>query len=168
MSVQLCRSTSTVSGRGDGLHTWRKSAWQTPSRSFPLHPRFVSAYARDGEREAIGRWLERFTDPSDPGALDPVHVALGRFQLVNCDFDAAENHIHAVQSPAARDPILGELVVLLADRDEDRASAGLLLIEDQVLRSDLAKKLSAKASASEVLIHRSVVAAGESPQALPT
>ena len=65
-----------------------------------------------------------------------------------------------------RDPILGELVVHLAESDEDLASASLLLIEDQVLRIDLAKKLAAKSSASEVLIHRCIVAAGESPQAV--
>jgi len=129
-------------------------------------PEICLIYARAGEVGTLARWLERFTDPSDPGALDPVHAALGRFQIAGGDLTAAENHVHAIQSPATRDPILSELVMRLAESDDDLASASLLLIEDQALRLALAKKLAAKASASEVLTHRCVVAAGESPQAL--
>ena len=132
----------------------------------PVAPEICLAYARSGDRQALRRWLEAFTDPSDPAALDPVHAALARFQIGGGDLAAAENHVHAIHSPAARDPLLGELVIHLAASDEDLASASLLLIEDQALRIDLAKKLVAKASASEVLIHRCIVAAGESPQAV--
>jgi uncharacterized protein HemY len=132
----------------------------------PVAPEICVAYARSGDKEALRRWLEKFTDPSDPPVLDPVHVALAKFQLLRGDLDSAANHLHAIQSPAARDPVLGELVVHLAERDEDLASGSLLLIEDQALRLDLAKHLAAMPTASESSIYRCVVAAGESPQAL--
>ena len=132
----------------------------------PVAPEICLACARSGDRPALKRWLEAFTDPSDVAALDPVHAALARFQIAGGDLPAAENHAHAIHSPAVRDLILCELVVRLSESDEDLASVSLLLIEDQALRIDLAKKLAAKAAASEVLIHRCIVAAGESSQAV--
>lgn len=129
-------------------------------------PEICLAYVRAGESDALARWLECFTDPSDPGALDPVHSAFAKFQLAREDFDAAYNHIVVVASPALRDPILSEFVDLVADRDEDRASGCLLLIENHSLRSELAKRLAVKPAASEISVHRCIVAMGESPQAL--
>jgi hypothetical protein len=46
------------------------------------------AYVRSGDLSAMGRWVERFTDPSDRGLLDPVHGALARWQMNRDDSDA--------------------------------------------------------------------------------
>lgn len=129
-------------------------------------PEICLAYARAGEREALGRWLERFTDPSDPGALDPVHVALGKLKLGNGEFDAAQAYIFAVQSPASRDPLLVDLVSALAPSNQDRASMALLLIGEPSVRSQAAKLLAIHPPLSETTIHRLVVSTGDSPQAL--
>jgi len=129
-------------------------------------PEICLAYARADEREALARWLERFTDPSDPGALDPVHVALGKLKLGNGEFDAAQAYIFAVQSPASRDPLLVDLVSALASSNQDRASMALLLIEEPSLRSRASKILAIHPPLSETTIHRLVVSTGDSPQAL--
>jgi hypothetical protein len=161
---------------GDALEEikWSKSwldrmegHWQERAKDLlPVSAEICLAYARLGENEALALWLKRFTDPTDPGVLDPVHAALAKFQIAAGDSRASANHTHAIQSAATRDPLLAELVLHFSKQDEDLASANLLLIEGHALRADLAKKLAAKPATSEVLLHHCVVAAGESPQAL--
>ena len=123
-------------------------------------PEICLAHARLGEKEALGRWLVQFTDPSDSTALDPVQAALASFQLACGEFPAAENHTFAIQSPAVRDPVLGALVAALAAADLDRASAYLLLIVDQSRKSALAKQLAAEPGVTEAVLHRLLVAVG--------
>jgi len=129
-------------------------------------PEICLAHARLGESEALGRWLVRFTDPSDPAALDPIHAALAGFQLGKQNLLAAENHIFAIESPKLRDTVLAELVSALAESDPERASAKLLLIDSPATRSDLAKRLAAKPGASETTLQRLAVAMGDSPRDL--
>jgi len=126
-------------------------------------PEICLAHARLGEIEALGRWLVRFTDPSDPAALDPVHEALAGFQLAKGNLPAAENHIFAIQSPKLRDPVLADLVTALSESDAEGASAKLLLIDSPAIRVESAKRLAAKPDASETTIHRLAVAIGDSP-----
>jgi Leucine-rich repeat (LRR) protein len=131
-------------------------------------PEICLALARLGLSKSLRAWLLAFTDPSDPGALDPVHAALAGFQLAKENLPAAENHIFAIESPKLRDPALAELVTALADVNPDKASANLLLIENPATRTNLAKPLATSAgfSASETALHRLVVAMGDSPEAL--
>jgi len=129
-------------------------------------PEICLAYARAGEKDALARWLECFTDRSDPGALDPVHAALGKLRLSSGDCDGAEAHVFAIRSPTSRDPLLLDLVSALASSHQNSASAALLLIEEPSLRSRAAKILAIHPPLSETTIHRLVVAMGDSPQAL--
>jgi len=129
-------------------------------------PEICLAYARAGEKDALARWLECFTDPSDPGSLDPVHAALGKLRLSSGDCDGAEAHVFAIRSPTSRDPLLLDLVSALASSNQNSASAALLLIEEPSLRSRAAKILASHPPLSEITIHRLVVAMGDSPQAL--
>jgi hypothetical protein len=129
-------------------------------------PEICLAHARLGEIEALGRWLVRFTDPSDPAALDPVHEALAGFQLAKGNLPAAENHIFAIQSPKLRDPVIADLVTALSESDAEGASAKLFLIDSPAIRVESAKRLAAKPDASETTLHRLAVAMGDSPGAL--
>jgi len=134
----------------------------------PVAPEICLAYARLGEMEALGRWLERLTDPSDPGALDELQVSLARWRLSSGDLQKARSHISAIHSPTARDPILAELVLAELAADPDTASENLLLVQGIGTRGDLAKKLAAEPTftSSESRLHRLLVAAGENPTAL--
>jgi hypothetical protein len=134
----------------------------------PVAPEICLAYARLGEMEALGRWQERLTDPSDPGALDELQVSLAKWRLSSGDLQKARSHISAIHSPSARDPILSELVMAELATDPDTASEDLLMIQGSQTRSNLAKKLAAEPAftKSESRLHRLLVAAGENPAAL--
>lgn len=129
-------------------------------------PEICLACVRLGESQALGRWLVRFTDPSDTAALDPVHSTLARYELAAGNLKAAENHVLAITLSTHRDPALKGLVTAFADYDLDRASIQVLLIQDPALRSELAKSLAVKPGACEKIFERIVVAAGSSPDAL--
>jgi hypothetical protein len=129
----------------------------------PVAPEICLAHARLGEAEALRRWLVRFTDPSDPAALDPVQAALAGFQLTKANLSAAENHIFSIKSPKRRDPVLADLVTALSESDAEDASAKLLLIDAAAIRVEQAKRLAAKPNASETTLHRLAVAMGDSP-----
>ena len=134
----------------------------------PVAPEICLACARSGQIEALGRWVMRFTDPSDPGALDPVQAALAGFQMKRGDLNAAECHIFAVQSGQSRDPLLQNLVEALVESNPEKATAHLLLIENQSIRSKLAKQLVVRSefANADSILHRLIVAADESPAAL--
>ena len=131
-------------------------------------PEICLAHARLNLSESLRRWLEAFTDPSDPGALDLVHAALAGFQLALNHLDAAESHVFAIESPSLRDPVLANLICSYPAIDSDRASAQLLLIAAPATRRELAKTLVTipEYSMSEVAMHRLVVAMDDSPEAL--
>jgi Leucine-rich repeat (LRR) protein len=131
-------------------------------------PEICLAHARLNLSESLHRWLEAFTDPSDPGALDPVHAALAGFQLGLNHLDAAESHVFAIESPSLRDPVLADLISSYPASDSDRASAQLLLVAAPATRRELAKTLVTipEYSSSEVAMQRLVVAMDDSPEAL--
>jgi hypothetical protein len=126
-------------------------------------PEICLALARLSLSESLHSWLLAFTDPSDPGALDPIHAALAGFQLAKENLPAAENHIFAIESPKLRDPTLAELVTSLSKSDPEGASAKLLLIDASAIRVESAKRLAASPGASETTLHRLAVAMGDSP-----
>jgi hypothetical protein len=102
------------------------------------------AHGRLGLQEALQRWLGRFTDASDPEALDPVQAALGHWQLQQGDTTAASEHAWSVSSSQARDPLLGKLVESCYEIDPALACKALLNIDSLTLRANLANQLVAQ------------------------
>jgi hypothetical protein len=157
-------------------HDWSRQ-WLLALESTRLHdakslqsiaPEICLAYARAGFTESLYRWLEVFTDPSDPGALDSVHAALAKFELISDKPKAAEAHIFAIKTPRLRDPVLADLISFYTASNADLASAHLLLIDTPLIRRELAKTLVVlpEFAKSEIALHRLVVAMGDSPVAL--
>jgi hypothetical protein len=93
------------------------------------------AYVRSGDLSAMGRWVERFTDSSDLGLLDPVHGALARWQMNRDDSDAALEHFELIHGPGIKDPILAEWAEKFRPSDPEGAVRMLLRIEDNAMRS---------------------------------
>jgi hypothetical protein len=146
-----------------------EECWKDRSKELlPVCAEICLAHVRLGLTDSLGRWLHRFTDPSDPGALDSVHAALAKFELASQSPQAAEGHIFAIKSPSLRDPLLADLITSYVETSTDRASAHLLLIEAPLIRRELAKTLVALPafSKSEIALHRLVVAMDDSPEAL--
>jgi hypothetical protein len=143
--------------------------WKDRSKDLlPVSAEICLAYARLCESEALARWLKRFTDPSDPGVIDPVQVALATFQMTRCDFVAAQAHIFAVQSAQTRDPLLLRFVEGIGGSDPLQASLFLLLIEDPAARAQLAIRMGLKKefASNETVLHRLIVSLDANPSAL--
>jgi len=134
----------------------------------PVSAEICLAHARLNGNDALERWLTRFTDPTDVAALDPVQVSLARWQLARGQSEQALAHAAAVQSPRERDPLLVALVQASLASGAEEAGELLLMIEDAALRRGLALKLARDETfaRSAANVHRLVVAAGDSPQAL--
>ncbi len=146
-----------------------EAAWQTRSKELlPVSAEVCLAYARLGLKQALDCWLERFTDPSDPAALDPVQAALGQWQLDHGQIESAIEHAVAVQQPATRDPLLAAIVEASYLLAASRAGEVLLMIESEGLRGELAVRLVQEAAfaASAVNMERLIVACGHSVEAL--
>ena len=126
------------------------------------------AYARLDMKDALERWLMRFTDPSDPAALDPVQAALGQWQVARGDLDAALRHAAAVQMPEMRDPLMIQLAHSYLEKNTERAGEILLLIENRATTAGLVLRFAADETfvKSELNVHRLLVAAGDEPKAL--
>ena len=126
------------------------------------------AVARLGMAESLERWLDRFTDPTDPALLDPVQAALGRWQLGRGDWAAASRHAGGIHQPDVRDPLLAEIVDACWLVDPDEAGRLLVAIEDPQLAGALAVRLGGdpRFTASCLNVDRLLVSCGDSPQAV--
>ena len=126
------------------------------------------AHARLGLQQGLQRWLARFTDTSDPEALDPVHVALGYWQLLQGDTTAASEHAWSISSSEARDPLLGKLVESCYASDPEIACKALLKIDSMSLRANLASHLVAQEAFAAEVRHMQclIVACGSSIEAI--
>jgi len=144
-------------------------SWQTRSKELlPVSAEVCLAHARLGLQQALECWLDRFTDSSDPAALDPVQAALGQWQLDQNDTNAALHHAMAIHQPQVRDPLLGRIVERCHSKEADLAGRTLLMITDEALAGRLASSLAQDeifvATASNV--ERLIVSCGTSAQAL--
>jgi hypothetical protein len=144
-----------------------EAAWGRRGRELlPVSAEVCLAQARLGRAEPLGRWLDRFTDPGDPGALDPAQAALGEWQLARGNYDAALGHAQAIAQPEVRDPLLEQLVERWTD--SDRAGRTLLLIESAERRRALALDLAEVPgwAATVADVNRLLVACGDSAEAM--
>lgn len=126
----------------------------------------VLAHERLGESAAQEQWLAALTDPSDPGALDTVQVALAEYQLTLPNWVAAENHLATVVTASQRDSLLEKMALARAETDPEVASYYLLLINEPSRRAELALLLAALSAGTTRMIERLVVAMGDSPEKL--
>jgi len=146
-----------------------EASWQTRAKELlPVSAEVCLAHAQLGLKEALNRWLERFTDPSDFGLLDPVHAALGYWQMGRGGLDAAGQHAALINEPRVRNPLLGQVALGWRTLDPDRAGETLLMIEDASALGELLGVFAADESfvSSERNVQRLVVAAGDSPTSL--
>jgi len=163
-------ATLPITKEPDWSHKWlmelEKTRLADGRNLLHVAPEICLACMQVGDVDSLGRWIRAFTDPSDPPAIDPVQAALAGHQLSRGDLVASEKHVFAIHSAVLRDPILAKLVTALAEVDPDQASTHLLLIETASLRVELAGRLAAKPSLSDAVLHRLVVATGNSAEAL--
>ena len=146
-----------------------EQAWAERGKELlPVAAEVCVAHLRHGLDDALGRWLLRLTDESDPASMDLVHVALGEWQLERGNPDAARNHAGAIETPERRDSLLAELAKHYV-ADEPQTAGGLLLtISSPPMRREIMELLCENTSfvADPLNVERLVVACGDSAEAL--
>ena len=146
-----------------------ESAWSGRARELlSVSAELCLAHVRLGLGESLDRWLARFTDPSDPAALDPVHAALGAWQLGRGELEAASRHAMGMERLELRDRLLVRIIKACVGTDGERAGRLLLLVDNAELAGNLAARLAGQSSfvASAVNVERLLVACGGSASAL--
>ncbi|MDA7516947.1 leucine-rich repeat domain-containing protein, partial [Akkermansiaceae bacterium] len=146
-----------------------EQAWaDRGSELLPVAAEVCVAHLRHGLDDALGRWLLRLTDESDPASMDLVHVALGEWQLERGNPDAARNHADAIETPERRDPLLAELAKEYVADEPQTAGDLLLTISSLPMRREIMELLCADTSfvADPLNVERLVVACGDSAEAL--
>jgi Leucine-rich repeat (LRR) protein len=134
----------------------------------PVAPEICLAYARFGEMEALGRWLERLTDPSDPGALDTLHAQFAQWQLGQGNTLEALNHIAAINSLSVSDPLYAALSIHWLKDAPVKSGEVLLMIESPLIRRETGVKLATDEgfTKSPENIHRLIASVGYSASSL--
>ena len=134
----------------------------------PVAPDICIAYSKAEKKEALGRWLLRFTDPSDPGALDPLHSQFAQWQLGQGNTQEALNHIAAINSPSVSDPLYAALSIHWLEDQPIKSGEVLLMIESPRIRRETGVKLAMDEgfTTSPENIHRLIAAVGDSASSL--
>ena len=146
-----------------------ETAWISRARELlPVSAAVCLAYARLGLEEELSRWLARFTDPSDPAALDAVHAAFAVWHLGREEFEAASQHAVAIQRSEIRDGLMARVIECCQSSNPESAGRLLLLVEKPELAGALAAKLAGEPAfvASDVNVERLLVACGGSAESL--
>jgi hypothetical protein len=146
-----------------------EQAWaDRGSELLPVAAEVCVAHLRHGLDDALGRWVLRLTDESDPASMDLVHVALGEWQLERGQLDAARNHAGAIETPERRDPLLAELAKHYVADEPQTAGDLLLTISSPPMRREIMELLCEDTSfvADPLNVERLVVACGDSAEAL--
>jgi len=138
------------------------------SELLPVAAEVCVAHLRHGLDDALGRWLLRLTDESDPASMDPVQAALGRWQLKRGNLDAARDHAAKIGTPDRRDPLLLELAKRYVAVDPQAAGELLLAISSPPMRREIMELLCEDTSfvVDPLNVERLVVACGDSAEAL--
>ena len=150
------------------LSNLEKERSANAKKLLPMAPETCLAYARLGEMEALGRWLERLTDPSDPGAFDPLHAQFAEWQLRQGNTQEALNHIAAINSPSLSDPLYAALSLYWLKDQPIKSGEVLLMIESSKIRCETGMKLASDEgfTKSPENIHRLIAAVGDSASSL--
>jgi hypothetical protein len=146
-----------------------EQAWaDRGSELLPVAAEVCVAHLRHGLDDALGRWLLRLTDESDPASMDPVQAALGRWQMKRGQLNAARDHADAIQTPDRRDPLLAELAKHYVADEPQTAGDLLLTISSPPMRRETMELLCEDTSfvVDPLNVERLVVACGDSAEAL--
>ena len=115
-----------------------------PAYLRPIAAQWCLALAELGEEQLLKDWLDLFTNPGDPSALDSIHLQFSRQALTSGDPEKTLKLSFRIHGPQVRD----ELLMELADYHLQCGEAGqagdlLFILSHPESRSSLAKKLAA-------------------------
>ena len=140
-----------------------------PSFLKPAAAEWCLALKRLGEDELLREWIEKFTDPSDPSALDPINKVFSVYALDLNDSESALEYALKINDPKFRDEsILNLAKKFIKEGDTTKAGEFLFLLTQVESRTQLALSLAENSVylKSDENAHRLLAACGDNPQSL--
>jgi Leucine-rich repeat (LRR) protein len=135
----------------------------------PAAAEWCLALKRLGEDELLREWIEKFTDPSDPSALDPINKVFSAYALDLNDSESALGYAFKINDPKLRDEsILNLAQQFIKEGDTTKAGEFLFLLTQVESRTQLAYSLAEDAAylKNDENAHRLLAACGDNPQSL--
>ena len=135
----------------------------------PAAAEWCLALKRLGEDELLREWIEKFTDPSDPSALDPINKVFSAYALVLNDSESALEYALKINDPKLRDEsILNLAQQFIKEGETSKAGEFLFLLTQIESRTQLAYSLAEDTTylKNDENAHRLLAACGDNPQSL--
>ena len=135
----------------------------------PAVAEWCLALKRLGEDELLREWIEKFTDPSDPSALDPINKVFSAYALDLNDSESALEYSLKINDPKPRDESILNLALQFIKAGETTKAGEFLFLLTQIeSRTQLAYSLAEDAAylKSDENAHRLLVACGDNSQSL--
>ena len=135
----------------------------------PAAAEWCLAVKRLGEDDLLRDWIEKFTDPSDPSALDPINKVFSAYALDLNDSESALGYAFKINDPKLRDEsILNFAQQFIKEGEITKAGEFLFLLTQVESRTQLAYSLAEDAAylKSDENAHRLLAACGDNPQSL--
>ena len=135
----------------------------------PAAAEWCLALKRLGEDELLTEWIEKFTDPSDPSALDPINKVFSAYALDLNDSESALECALKINDLNLRDESILNLVQQFIKAGETSKAGEFLFLLTQVeSRTQLAYSLAEDATylKSDENANRLLAACGDNPQSL--
>ena len=135
----------------------------------PAAAEWCLALKRLGEDNLLRAWIEKFTDPSDPSALDPINKVFSAYALDLNDSKSALEYALKINDPKLRDEsILNLAQQFIKEGETTKAGEFLFLLTQIESRTQLAYSLAEDAAylKSDENAHRLLAACGDNPQSL--
>ena len=171
-------SSCLPSLEGDPLQiSWAKK-WVSEIHSLHnTNPNFLKpavaewclALKRIGEDELLREWIEKFTDPSDPYALDPINKVFSAYALDLNDSESALEYALKINDAKLRDESIFNLAQkFIKEGETSKAGEFLFLLTQIESRTQLAYSLAEDTTylKNDENAHRLLAACGDSPQSL--
>ena len=135
----------------------------------PAAAEWCLALKRLGEDELLKEWIEKFTDPSDPSALDPINKVFSAYALDLNDSESALEYALKINGPKLRDEsILNLAQQFIKEGKTSKAGEFLFLLTQIESRIQLAYSLAEDYAylKSDENAHWLLAACGDNTQSL--
>ena len=135
----------------------------------PAAAEWCLALKRLNENNLLREWIEKFTDPSDPSALDPINKVFSAYALDLNDCESALEYALKINDPKLRDEsILNLALQFIKASETSKAGEFLFLLTQIESRTQLAYSLAEDTTylKSDENAHRLLAACGDNPQSL--
>jgi len=135
----------------------------------PAAAEWCLALKRLGKDELLREWIEKFTDPSDPFALDPINKVFSAYALDLNNSESALEYALKINDLNLRDEsILNLTQQFIKEGETSKAGEFLFLLTQIESRIQLAYSLAEDAAYLKIdeNAHRLLAACGDNPQSL--